>query len=56
VFRELTIVFGLASISFLMGLLFHVKSPDCAIQRPAPTTKAAAVTHQYRHTPYAIPN
>lgn len=55
-FRDLTIIIGLVFVGFMMGVLFHVKNPDCAIQRLTPTTKAGATTHQYRRTPYAIPN
>lgn len=55
-FRDLTAIIGLVLVSFIMGLLFHVKNPDCAAQRLTPITKATATMHQYRHTPYAVPN
>lgn len=55
-FRDLTTIIGLVFVSCVMGVLFHVKNPDCAIQRLTPTTKASATMHQYRHTPYAVPN
>lgn len=55
-FRELTTIIGLVFVSFVLGALFHVKNPDCAIQHLTPTTQAGATMHQYRHTPYAVPN
>jgi hypothetical protein len=55
-FRDLTTIFGLVFVSLVMGVLFHVKNPDCPTQRLMPATKAGATIHQYRHTPYAIPN
>jgi hypothetical protein len=55
-FRDLTTIFGLVFVSFVMGVLFHVKDPDCPTQRLTPTTKAGAAMHEYRHTPYAVPN
>ena len=55
-FRDPTTIIGLVFASFVMGMLFHIKNPDCDIQRLTPTTKAGATTQQYRHTPYAIPN
>lgn len=54
-FRDVTIIIGLVFVGFMMGVLFHVKNPDYAIQRLTPITKAGATMHQYRHTPYAIP-
>lgn len=55
-FRDLVTIIGLAFVSFVMGVLFHVKNPDCAVPRLTPATKSGAPLHQYRHTPYAIPN
>ena len=54
-FRDLTIIIGLAFISFVMGVHFHITNPDCVTQRLTPTTSSGAATHQYRHTPYAVP-
>ena len=52
-FRDLTAILGLGFVSFVMGVLVHVKNPDCPVQRLTPATKAGAIIHQYRHTPYA---
>ena len=54
-FRDPGIIIGLIFVGFFMGLLFHVKSYDCAIGQVAPTPTAAATQHVYRHSPYAIP-
>jgi hypothetical protein len=54
--RDLTSIFGLVFASFVMGMLFQVKNPDCATQLVTRTTKVGATIHQYRHTPYAVPN
>lgn len=55
-FRDLTTIIGLVFVSFVMGVLFHVKNPDCGILRLTSTAKAGVTMHQYRHTPYAVPN
>lgn len=54
-FRDFAILIGLAFIGFVMGVHFQITSPDCAKQRLTPTTSAGAATHEYRHTPYAVP-
>ncbi len=54
-FRDLTAIIGLILVGFLVGLLFHVKSRECATEQVAPIPKATATMHEYRHTPHAMP-
>lgn len=49
-------IIALVCAGFLMGVLLDGRPRDCATQQVTPISKATATIHQYRHTPYAIPN